>query len=578
MRANFFRLKNLALAVLLPAFFVSCTKQGNLGGPSVPNSGTSATLSGSVAGGLSPVTGATVNLQLAGGTSLATATTSSTGAYTLSFTNPGGTGLLYISVTGGNAGGGSNSNSTMYALVGLPGNVPSTIAINEMTTAAFGDMMFAFGFTNASGGFNAPPNAAGSTNALTQYNGLVASGKVNGNLVAASQIKVSTIADSLAYCVETPGNCSTLFATAANSSGSPATSMTNAIANMLTIAADTTPVYNLAFPLAPTTGFAISSAPSGSSSLSFVMPATSQSGIPVGSAPFGIAIDTSGNIWVGNSGGNSITELNSSGNNVTTITSVPGPQQDLAIDQGNNIWTPSGNNVIEVSAAGSIVGTFGVGTTARGVAIDPSGNIWVANNGSNNVTELTQSGTVVGTFNLNNGPTPGTGPMGIAIDASNNVWVQCLTSANVLKLNSSGVIVGTTALGSTPTSGGIAIDSSGNVWVNSLNTVTKINGGSGSIMNTATATSAGQIAIDKAGNTWVGSTTTTITEIINSGSNASVLGTYTGGATNRGIAIDASGNVWTTQSGGSTVFQLQAVTSGNEFYPYTTGPMVPSSY
>ena len=46
------------------------------------------------------------------------------------------------------------------------------------------------------------------------------------------------------------------------------------------------------------------------------------------------------------------------------------------------------------------------------MAIDASGNVWVANYGSSNVTELSSAGALLGTLSV------GTGPHGMAIDAS----------------------------------------------------------------------------------------------------------------------------------------------------------------
>jgi DNA-binding beta-propeller fold protein YncE len=67
----------------------------------------------------------------------------------------------------------------------------------------------------------------------------------------------------------------------------------------------------------------------------------------------GVAIDSSGHVWVTNSDGNNVTALNNDG----TLF-------------GN--FAPTGSNF------------FGPG----GVAIDSSGNLWVANFGGNIVTEL----------------------------------------------------------------------------------------------------------------------------------------------------------------------------------------------
>jgi YVTN family beta-propeller protein len=61
----------------------------------------------------------------------------------------------------------------------------------------------------------------------------------------------------------------------------------------------------------------------------------------------------------------------------------------LAFD-GTNIWvTNSGSNTVTKLQAsiGQPLGTFNVGTTPLGIAFDGA-NIWVANSGSNTVSKL----------------------------------------------------------------------------------------------------------------------------------------------------------------------------------------------
>ncbi|MHB8563472.1 MAG: Vgb family protein, partial [Acidiferrobacteraceae bacterium] len=122
----------------------------------------------------------------------------------------------------------------------------------------------------------------------------------------------------------------------------------------------------------------------------------------------------------------------------------------------------------KLSPTGTVLGTFTVGTNPIGIAIDQSGNVWIANNGSNNVTKLSPTGTVLGTF------TVGTNPIGIAIDQSGNVWIANNGSNNVTKLSPTGTVLGTFAAGAG--SRGIAIDQSGNVWISNVNSnnVTKL--------------------------------------------------------------------------------------------------------
>jgi hypothetical protein len=93
--------------------------------------------------------------------------------------------------------------------------------------------------------------------------------------------------------------------------------------------------------------------------------------------------------------------------------------------------------VTKLSSAGATLGTYSVGSGPQYVAVDQSGNVWVANYGSANVTKLSSAGATLGTYSV------GSNPIGIAVDQSGNVWVANYGSANVTKLSSgsSGVLV-----------------------------------------------------------------------------------------------------------------------------------------
>ncbi len=149
----------------------------------------------------------------------------------------------------------------------------------------------------------------------------------------------------------------------------------------------------------------------------------------VGTNPFGIAIDASGNVWVANYGSTNVTELSSAGATLGTYAVGTYPY-GIAIDASGNVWVTNegSNNVTELSPAGVPKGTYNVGTNPDGIAIDASGNVWVANYDSNNVTELSPTGATKGTYNV------GTSPWGIAIDASGNVWVTNYGSKYVTEL------------------------------------------------------------------------------------------------------------------------------------------------
>jgi len=276
---------------------------------------------------------------------------------------------------------------------------------------------------------------------------------------------------------------------------------------------------------------------------------------PVGTYPMGIAIDNAGNVWVANTNTNanshlidgSITKLNSAGAVLGTYPVGDSPSY-IAIDEAGNVWSSNlFNTVTKLNSAGTVLGTYPVGTYLNsvlyvGIAIDASGNAWVANAYNNTVTKLSSTGIVLGKFPV------GETPVDIAIDASGNVWVANNSSATVTKLNSTGAVLGTYPVGEKPWN--ITIDASGNIWVTnyasyaSSNTITKLSS-SGTILGTyPVGEGPWGIAIDASGNVWVANVkSNNITKLSSSGT---ILGTYPVGETPIDVAIsDCSASIET---------------------------------
>ena len=109
----------------------------------------------------------------------------------------------------------------------------------------------------------------------------------------------------------------------------------------------------------------------------------------VGTNPEGVAIYSSGNVWVANYGSASVSKLSSAGALLGTYTVGTNPY-GIAIDSSGNVWVANSGsaNVSKLSSAGALLGTYTVGTNPHGIAIDSSGNVWVANNGSTTVSKI----------------------------------------------------------------------------------------------------------------------------------------------------------------------------------------------
>jgi serine/threonine protein kinase, bacterial len=146
-------------------------------------------------------------------------------------------------------------------------------------------------------------------------------------------------------------------------------------------------------------------------------------------------------------------------------------------------------DVTTLAGSGTAGGVDGPGTTAAfnhpsGVAVDSSGNVFVAGYWGNNIRKVTPSG-VVSTF-----ATGFNEPFGIAIDSSNNLYVADRNNLRIAKVTPSGVVstlAGTGSSGSTDGPAGlasfseplaVAVDSAGIVYVaEGTSVIRKISGG-----------------------------------------------------------------------------------------------------
>jgi hypothetical protein len=145
---------------------------------------------------------------------------------------------------------------------------------------------------------------------------------------------------------------------------------------------------------------------------------------------YGIAFDASGGFWVGNSAGTSASAGTGPGN-TTSLSPVSYASSN-----------PGDANVVTFGTPANLTPIFSGGlSTARQVAIDGAGNVWTPDNtaassGLFAVTELTKTGVALSptsttgttTVTQNGGfqkaVTVLSGPRGIAVDPSGNVWVS----------------------------------------------------------------------------------------------------------------------------------------------------------
>ena len=237
--------------------------------------------------------------------------------------------------------------------------------------------------------------------------------------------------------------------------------------------------------------------------------------------PSGVAIDSSGNLYIADYSNDTIRKVTPAGV-VTTPYGRPGvagstdgpginalfnTPNAVAIDSSNNIYVAdSGNNSVRMITPAGAVSTLaglsgtttgtanGIGSAAQfnnpqGIAVDVTGsNVYVADTGNEAIRKIVVSSgsvsTLAGTMGTN-GYVNGTGtaaqfngPIGVAVDRSGNVYVTDLYNYVVRKVRPTGVVTG--PYGQAGVAGrldgmgaatqfnspiGICIDGSGNLYV-----------------------------------------------------------------------------------------------------------------
>ncbi|HTK20026.1 MAG TPA: NHL repeat-containing protein [Mucilaginibacter sp.] len=230
--------------------------------------------------------------------------------------------------------------------------------------------------------------------------------------------------------------------------------------------------------------------------------------------PFGLAVDASGNLYIADVGNNVIRKIDTTGL-VSTFAGIGGVKGSangldslatfnkpfgVAADAAGNLYVAdAGNNLIRmISSAGMVSNFAGTGIAGSsnvadsvtfnsplGVAVDGSGNVYVADYGNNLIRKITQAGVVstlagsgakgaddgldtAATFNL---------PEALAVDAAGNIYVVDNGNDLIRKVTPAGQVTtfagsgqpgksdGTGAAASFNSPFGIAIDASGNLYV-----------------------------------------------------------------------------------------------------------------
>ena len=318
--------------------------------------------------------------------------------------------------------------------------------------------------------------------------------------------------------------------------------------------------------------------------------------------PQGVAVDGAGNVYVADTGNNTIRKITPAGSVTTLVGKAAGLKgpQGVAVDGAGNVYVADwGNDVVRKITPAGVVGTLagdgsgwadGVGVHAQfngpgGVAVDSAGNLYVADTGNDTIRRISASAVVTTlagkppTFIQNPGEgmsgiqyyygsTDGTGtdsrfngPHGVAVDASGNVYVADSSNNTIRKITPAGVV--TTLAGSPPSPPTTAKGSS--VFLFSPGSSYGSTDGTGGAARFAAPLG---LAVDSAGKVYVADTDNdTIRTITSAGSVATLAGIAIQGANDGaggaaqfyypiGAAVDYAGNVYIADACNHTIRKI----------------------
>ncbi|NBV22400.1 MAG: hypothetical protein EBS05_10855 [Proteobacteria bacterium] len=234
--------------------------------------------------------------------------------------------------------------------------------------------------------------------------------------------------------------------------------------------------------------------------------------------PSGVAVDTTGNVYVGDYGNHTIRKV-TTGGVVTTLAGTPGVAGSvdgtgaaalfngpagLAVDASGNVYVADSSNctIRKITPAGVVTtlagspglggSADGLGSAARfflpfGVAVDASGTVYVADTYNQTIRRVTAAGSVT-TFAgaaASPGSADGLGtaayfrsPRSVAVDSAGSLYVADFGNEIIRKINPAGVVI--TLAGTVGNKGsadgdglsaqfrgpsGIAVDSAGNIYI-----------------------------------------------------------------------------------------------------------------
>jgi sugar lactone lactonase YvrE len=232
----------------------------------------------------------------------------------------------------------------------------------------------------------------------------------------------------------------------------------------------------------------------------------------------------------------------------------------VAVDASGNVYVAdTGNNAVKeiLFAQGYTMITLATGfSSPSGVAVDLSGNLYVSDTGNNAVKEILAAG---GYKTINTLGSGFASPTGVAVDGTGNVYVADSGNNAVKEIQAAGGYTTVKTLGNgfnDPT--GVALDGSGDVFVaDHGNSAVKeiLPAGGYTTVNTVGSglNSPYGVALDANWNVYVTDTGNSVVKEMMAPAYTSVMTLGGGFNQAKGLALDATGNVFVTPGGNNPV-------------------------
>ncbi|MGE7271105.1 fibronectin type III domain-containing protein [Brevibacillus panacihumi] len=249
--------------------------------------------------------------------------------------------------------------------------------------------------------------------------------------------------------------------------------------------------------------------------------------------PTGVAVDSSGNLYIAEYANNLVRKVDASGQ-ISTVAGTgslgfsgdEGPATSaqlnrpygVAVDDSGNLYISDyfNNRIRKVDASGKISTVAGTGTRGysgdggpatlaqlyypTGVAVDSSGSLYIVDNANNRIRKVDTSGQIstvagMGTSGYSGDGGPATSaqlnyPNGVTVDSNGNLYIADSSNHRIRKVDTSGTISTVAGNGNLGYSGdggpatwytlngptGVAVDGSGNLYIadNSNNRIRKV--------------------------------------------------------------------------------------------------------